>query len=160
MNSCPDQRVTVPKEADGCRHVYHLYVILIDGRDDLQKYLNDKGVGTGLHYPVPLHLQKAYAYRGTRRRFSGDGERGETPPVSAYVPELTKAQIEYVANCIKECMNKSDSLTPAPFVRWRPRAGENLLDRDRHRWTRISAPLGFQASNSSLDRTNEINKCQ
>jgi dTDP-4-amino-4,6-dideoxygalactose transaminase len=42
----PIKGVTVPKEADGCRHVYHLYVILVDDRDGLQKYLNDKGVGT------------------------------------------------------------------------------------------------------------------
>jgi len=100
--------VTVPKEANGCRHVYHLYVILVDDRDGLQKYLNEKGVGTGLHYPVPLHLQKAYAYKGYK-----EGDFPVTESVAKRLlslpmfPELTKAQIEYVADCIKQFMAKN-----------------------------------------------------
>jgi dTDP-4-amino-4,6-dideoxygalactose transaminase len=103
----PIKGVTVPVEADGCRHVYHLYVILVDDRDGLQKYLNDKGVGTGLHYPVPLHLQKAYGYQGYK-----EGEFPVTESVAKRLlslpmfPELTKAQIEYVADCIKKFMTK------------------------------------------------------
>lgn len=103
----PIKGVTVPREADGCRHVYHLYVILVDDRDGLQKYLNDKGVGTGLHYPVPLHLQKAYADMGYK-----EGEFPVTESVAKRLlslpmfPELTKAQIEYVAQNIKDFMNK------------------------------------------------------
>jgi dTDP-4-amino-4,6-dideoxygalactose transaminase len=103
----PIKGVTVPKEADGCRHVYHLYVILVDDRDGLQKYLNDKGVGTGLHYPVPLHLQKAYAREGYK-----EGDFPVTESVAKRLlslpmfPELTKAQIEYVADCIKQFMTK------------------------------------------------------
>ena len=94
-------------EAEGCRHVYHLYVILVDDRDGLQKYLNDKGIGTGLHYPVPLHLQKAYSYQGYK-----EGEFPVTESVAKRLlslpmfPELTKAQIEYVAQTVKEFMNK------------------------------------------------------
>ena len=100
--------VTVPKEADGCRHVYHLYVILVDDRDGLQKYLNEKGVGTGLHYPVPLHLQKAYAYKGYK-----EGDFPVTESVAKRLlslpmfPELTRAQIEYIADCIKQFMKKN-----------------------------------------------------
>jgi len=99
--------VTVPLEANGSRHVYHLYVILVDDRDGLQKYLNDKGIGTGLHYPVPLHLQKAYSHNGHK-----EGEFPVTESVAKRLlslpmfPELTKAQIEYVAQSIKEFMNK------------------------------------------------------
>jgi dTDP-4-amino-4,6-dideoxygalactose transaminase len=103
----PIKGVTVPVEAEGCRHVYHLYVILVDDRDGLQKYLNDKGIGTGLHYPVPLHLQKAYSYQGYK-----EGEFPVTESVAKHLlslpmfPELTKAQIEYVADCIKQFMLK------------------------------------------------------
>jgi dTDP-4-amino-4,6-dideoxygalactose transaminase len=103
----PIKGVTVPKEADGCRHVYHLYVILVDDRDGLQKYLTEKGIGTGLHYPVPLHLQKAYGYQGYK-----EGDFPVTESVAKRLlslpmfPELTKAQIEYVAQNIKEYMNK------------------------------------------------------
>ena len=104
----PVKGVTVPKEADGCRHVYHLYVILVDDRDGLQKYLNEKGIGTGLHYPVPLHLQKAYAYKGYKEDDFPMTESVAKRLLSLPMfPELTKAQIEYVADCIKQFMAKN-----------------------------------------------------
>jgi dTDP-4-amino-4,6-dideoxygalactose transaminase len=98
--------VTVIKEADFAQSVYHLYVILVDDRDGLQAFLTEKGVGTGLHYPLPLHLQKAYAAMGFKK---GDfpaseriAERLLSLPMYA---ELTHAQIEYVVACIKEYLN-------------------------------------------------------
>ncbi len=53
--------VTCPYEPSWSRAVYHLYVISIDDRDDLIAYLKSVGISTGIHYPVPLHLQKAYS---------------------------------------------------------------------------------------------------
>ncbi|MDD5216779.1 MAG: DegT/DnrJ/EryC1/StrS family aminotransferase [Candidatus Omnitrophica bacterium] len=50
-----------PAEAEGNRHVYHLYAIRVKSRDGLQKYLREKGVETLIHYRVPVHLQQAYA---------------------------------------------------------------------------------------------------
>ena len=52
--------VTLPFCADTARPVYHLYVIRVPQRDALQKHLSKCGIGTGIHYPVPLHLQEAY----------------------------------------------------------------------------------------------------
>lgn len=52
--------VRLPREADYARHVYHLYVIQAEDRDDLRGSLGKAGVQTGLHYPVPLHRQAAY----------------------------------------------------------------------------------------------------
>lgn len=52
--------VAVPVEAANCRSVYHLYVVRNEARDDLAAYLNGRGVSTGLHYPLPVHLQKCY----------------------------------------------------------------------------------------------------
>jgi dTDP-4-amino-4,6-dideoxygalactose transaminase len=46
------------------RHVYHVYAVRLEQRDDAQKALQAAGVGTGIHYPVPVHLQKAYAGLG------------------------------------------------------------------------------------------------
>jgi dTDP-4-amino-4,6-dideoxygalactose transaminase len=60
------QGVVVPKEEAHSRHVYHLYVIQVDDRDSLRDYLAQRGIETGLHYPVPLHLQEAYASLGYR----------------------------------------------------------------------------------------------
>jgi len=50
-----------PFEPSWSRAVYHLYVVRTDDRDGLMAHLKDKGIGTGIHYPIPLHLQKAYA---------------------------------------------------------------------------------------------------
>ena len=95
--------VTLPKVAESCLPVYHLYVIQIDKRDEIAKELNNRGIGTGLHYPVPLHLQKAYAYL--------DLHEGSFPVTEMYAkrllslpmfPELTEDQISYVCECIKE----------------------------------------------------------
>ena len=54
--------VGIPFEPEWSRAVYHLYVVRTDDREGLMVYLKDAGVGTGIHYPIPLHLQKAYAH--------------------------------------------------------------------------------------------------
>jgi dTDP-4-amino-4,6-dideoxygalactose transaminase len=54
--------VTCPYEPSWSRAVYHLYVISTDDRDGMMRHLKEAGIGTGIHYPVPLHLQKAYAH--------------------------------------------------------------------------------------------------
>jgi dTDP-4-amino-4,6-dideoxygalactose transaminase len=94
--------VTIPVEADFAKAVYHLYVILVDNRDALQKYLADKGIGTGLHYPIPLHLQKAYSYIGYKEGSFPVAEDAARRLLSLPMfPELTREQIEYVCDAIK-----------------------------------------------------------
>jgi len=99
--------VTLPVEADFASSVYHLYVILVDDREGLQQFLGDKGIGTGLHYPRPLHLQKAYAHLGYK-----EGSFPVTESVAKRLislpmfPELTREQIESVAESIKEFINR------------------------------------------------------
>lgn len=56
--------VITPSEQAGARHVYHLYVIRAPERDALQQYLKERGVFTGIHYPIPIHLQNAVSYMG------------------------------------------------------------------------------------------------
>src|SRR5205807_2254093 len=56
-----------PTEPSWSRAVYHLYVVRAQKRDELQKYLAQKNIGTGLHYPIPLHLQHAYTHLGYRK---------------------------------------------------------------------------------------------
>jgi dTDP-4-amino-4,6-dideoxygalactose transaminase len=81
-------------------------VILVDDRDALQRYLGEQGVATGLHYPVPLHLQKAYAGRGHQQ-----GDLPVTESVASRAlslpmfPELGEEQVDYVADCISRFMN-------------------------------------------------------
>ena len=58
--------VRAPYEPSWSRAVYHLYVVRTEDREGLMSHLKDQGVGTGIHYPIPLHLQKAYQHRGYR----------------------------------------------------------------------------------------------
>jgi len=58
--------VGLPTEARGCRHVYHLYAVRHPRRDAFMACLREHGVGTLIHYPVPVHLQEAYADLGLR----------------------------------------------------------------------------------------------
>jgi len=59
--------IVTPYEADYAKHVYHLYVIRTENRDRLREELKSEGVATGIHYPIPLHLQPAYKYLGHKR---------------------------------------------------------------------------------------------
>jgi dTDP-4-amino-4,6-dideoxygalactose transaminase len=56
-----DEVVTLPVEPSWSRAIYHLYVIRTEDRDGMMSHLKKSGIGTGIHYPIPLHLQKAYA---------------------------------------------------------------------------------------------------
>jgi dTDP-4-amino-4,6-dideoxygalactose transaminase len=62
-----DPEVRLPFEPSWSKAVYHLYVVRVQNRDALQKHLAEAGIGTGIHYPIPLHLQKAYANLGYRK---------------------------------------------------------------------------------------------
>lgn len=62
-----EDSVIVPWEAPWTRGVYHLYVVRVPDREALQAHLAEAGIGTGIHYPVPLHVQKAYAHLGYKK---------------------------------------------------------------------------------------------
>lgn len=89
--------VQVPREAPGNRHVWHIFAIRTPHRDQLQKYLAREGVETGLHYPVPVHLQPAYADLGHR---PGDFPQSEAAADSVLslpiYPELSLRAVETV----------------------------------------------------------------
>lgn len=92
-----------PKEMESVRHVYHLYVVQIQKRNKLQVFLSEQGVSTGLHYPIPLHLQRAYEFLGYKK---GDFPTAELQmdrilSLPMY-PELSESQIRYVTEKIKE----------------------------------------------------------
>jgi dTDP-4-amino-4,6-dideoxygalactose transaminase len=56
--------ITIPREASWTKGVYHLYVVRVQDREALQAHLTEAGIGTGIHYPIPLHQQKAYEHLG------------------------------------------------------------------------------------------------
>jgi dTDP-4-amino-4,6-dideoxygalactose transaminase len=59
--------VSSPVQPSWAKSVYHLYVVRTQFREELQKHLNEAGIGTGIHYPIPLHLQAAYSSLGWKR---------------------------------------------------------------------------------------------
>lgn len=102
------QSITLATEAEFADSVYHLYVILVDDRDKLQKFLDSKGIATGLHYPLPLHLQKAYKRLGYKKGAFPVTEHIADRLLSLPMfPELTRDQIEYVVQSIKEYIDRS-----------------------------------------------------
>jgi dTDP-4-amino-4,6-dideoxygalactose transaminase len=92
-----------PKEADDAESVWHLYVIRTANRDMLQAHLADRHIATGIHYPVPIHLQPAYQDLGYTRGAFPIAERyaDEILSLPMYA-ELTSDMIECVAEAIKE----------------------------------------------------------
>jgi dTDP-4-amino-4,6-dideoxygalactose transaminase len=93
----------IPYEPSWAKAVYHLYIIRTRKRDELQKYLFENGIGTALHYPIPLHLQKAYIDLGY-----GEGDFPTTEKVASEIlslpmfPQITIDEQQYVATQIKQ----------------------------------------------------------
>lgn len=94
---------TVPVVRVGNTHVYYVYVVQVPERDQLRKYLHQEGIATGIHYPVPLHLQPAcipYGYQPNQLPIS---ERVAQHIVSLPMyPELTDQQLQAVVSAIKK----------------------------------------------------------
>ena len=94
--------IVLPFSEENVKHVYHLYVIRCENRDAIQEKLSSKGISTGIHYPVPIHLQLAYTKLGYCK--------GDFPITEEYVkkiislpifPELTFDEVRYVSEQIK-----------------------------------------------------------
>ncbi|HEY6046313.1 MAG TPA: DegT/DnrJ/EryC1/StrS family aminotransferase [Pyrinomonadaceae bacterium] len=97
-----DTNLTLPAEMDYARHVYHVYVIQSKARDDLQRALTDAGIQSGIHYPIPIHLQPAYASLGHRPGDFPEAERQSNRVLSLPMfAELTEEQIHAVASATR-----------------------------------------------------------
>jgi dTDP-4-amino-4,6-dideoxygalactose transaminase len=95
--------VTLPIEPVNTRHVYHLYVIRHPQRDALRQFLRERGIGTAIHYPVPIHLQPAYRSRLGEVGSLPETERAAREIVSLPMyPELSADDVRTVARAIRE----------------------------------------------------------
>ena len=92
-----------PHESDYAKHVYHLYVLRAEkGRDKLREELKSKDIATGIHYPIPLHLQPAYNYLGYKRGDFPVTEKASQEILSLPMfAELRDMQIEEIVKLIK-----------------------------------------------------------
>ena len=106
-NSLLKNVVETPVEMPYAKHVYHLYQIKVDNRDELQRYLAEKEVSTVIHYPIPIHLQEAYKDLGYK-----EGDFPITEKLAKRIlslpmfPELKDEEIKYVCETVKEFANK------------------------------------------------------
>lgn len=98
-----DLPVVTPPTAGYAEHIFHLYVIRVANREALMDHLKSKGIASGLHYPIPIHLQPAYSELGY--------SRGDFPVTEAYAdtivslpiyPELDDAKVAFVVEAIRE----------------------------------------------------------
>lgn len=109
------EQLSVPMESTDVKHVYHLYVVRINGnnleereqtRNKLQSFLSDNGIASGLHYPIPLHLQKCFDHLGYNKGdFPVTEDLAQTGLSLPMFPELKDEQIGYIAEKLKEFFN-------------------------------------------------------
>lgn len=95
--------ICLPTVAPESEHVYHLFVIRHPRRDDLQKFLKQRGIASGVHYPLPLHLQPAYANLSYKQGDFPVTEAAAKQVLSLPMyPEMTRKMVTEVADAIKE----------------------------------------------------------
>jgi dTDP-4-amino-4,6-dideoxygalactose transaminase len=89
--------VEIPAEVSGRRHVYHIYAVRTAARADLERVLHAEGVQTGLHYPIPVHLQEAHRDLGYKPGDFPQSEAAANQVLSLPIyPEMTSAQVDQV----------------------------------------------------------------
>ncbi|MBP6002987.1 MAG: DegT/DnrJ/EryC1/StrS family aminotransferase [Pyrinomonadaceae bacterium] len=98
------EQVGLPVERANAKHIYNQYVIRVPNRrDELRAFMTEKGIGTDIYYPVPLHMQECFAYLGYTAGDMPEAEKAalETLALPIY-PEMRSEQQEYVVGAIKE----------------------------------------------------------
>jgi len=97
-----DKLATPRAPADG-RHIFNQYIVRVQNRDALKDFLAKRGIGTEIYYPVPLHLQKCFAYLNHRAGDFPEAERAAAESLALPIyPELEPAQLEHVIAAIRE----------------------------------------------------------
>lgn len=97
------KEIKVPTERKEGEHVYHLFVIQAKDRENLAKYLEGKGIQTGMHYPVPIHLQKCFSYLGYKEGdFPVSEELSKKILTLPMFPTMRKEEIDYTCEEIKK----------------------------------------------------------
>jgi dTDP-4-amino-4,6-dideoxygalactose transaminase len=105
--------IVLPREASYARHVFHIYAVRVPHRDKLIAALHNQGIGCGIHYPVPIHLQKAYEFLGySNGSFPVAEESAEEVLSLPMYPELTIGQLETVANALASLLRPRDFAAP------------------------------------------------
>lgn len=103
--------IKLPSEPSFAKAVYHLYVVRVQNRDHVQKHLAEANIGTGIHYPIPLHLQKAYSALGYTKGDFAVSERVAAEILSLPMyPGLTYGQQDRIAQQVLNFVCRETSL--------------------------------------------------
>ena len=106
--------VVPPYEPSWSKAVYHLYVVEVEDRDAVQKFLAERGIGTGIHYPIPLHLQKAYTELSYKKGDFPVSEAAAAKILSLPMfPHLKPEQLDTVVQALAECLHSEAYATAA-----------------------------------------------
>ena len=98
-NNNPD--IKHPIEEEVAKHVFHLYVIQIKSRENLQRYLNNHGIETIIHYPLPIYKQQAYSHLNVSNVHCPVAEKAAEQILSIPIyPELTDEEVKYIIDCL------------------------------------------------------------
>jgi dTDP-4-amino-4,6-dideoxygalactose transaminase len=101
------QPVILPYEPEWANAIYHLFVVRIESRTEAMEFLSEGGVGSGIHYPIPLHLQKAYSHLGYKAGDFPVAEEAANEIVSLPIfPGITLEQQQFVADRLGQFANK------------------------------------------------------
>ena len=101
--------VRLPATNETTEHVHHLYVIRTARRDALMQHLQERGIGCIIHYPIPIHLQKAYASRGWKPGDFPVAEKAANEILSLPLfPTMTDEQVDYVVEAVSEFWKTED----------------------------------------------------
>ncbi|MDL2311113.1 DegT/DnrJ/EryC1/StrS family aminotransferase, partial [Peptostreptococcaceae bacterium OttesenSCG-928-C18] len=102
-NGLKETKLVFPATQENGKHVYHLYILQSEKREALCAHLKEKGIATGVYYPVPMHLQKVFKPLGYKE---GDCPNAEYLSKRTFAlpmfPELEKEEIEYIVQAVKE----------------------------------------------------------
>lgn len=104
------KEIVLPRQMDYAKHVYHIYAVRVNNRDALAARLAENGITCLIHYPLPVHLQDAYASLGLKKGSFPVAEKsaGELLSLPMY-PELTREQIVYVAHALRDNIRASSA---------------------------------------------------
>jgi dTDP-4-amino-4,6-dideoxygalactose transaminase len=105
---------SVPKTADNRTHIFHLYMVELENRGEVQKFLGERGISTGIHYPIPVHIQQACTGLGHKQGDFPATEKAAVRILSLPMfAELTAEQLEYVSANVTQAVSGSFSASAA-----------------------------------------------
>src|SRR3954469_6218420 len=94
--------LTTPFVEAGNESIFNQYTIRVDRRDALQAFLKEKGIGTSIYYPLPLHLQPCFSYLGYKKGACPESEKAANEVLSLPIyPELTQSQLDEVVSAVR-----------------------------------------------------------